>query len=159
MSAYSAGHKFIVVQHFAMRTSNASKIASVSSRQTDVFLASAMYSQCTIWYEYKTTRPEITASKQNQTFNIKIVFLLYHSSRAALGRLTPPRLLELARAAVREARIGMSNRSSRCDSPDYVQNQTFNRRGNTPTGTSGVVGLTLNLGRVYIYIYIYIYIH
>ena len=36
------------------------------------------------------------------------MFLLYHSSRAALGRLTPPRLLELARAAVREARIGMS---------------------------------------------------
>ena len=37
------------------------------------------------------------------------MFLLYHSSRAALGRLTPPRFLELARAAVREARIGMSN--------------------------------------------------
>ena len=36
------------------------------------------------------------------------MFILYHSSRAALGRLTRPRLLELARAAVREAKLGMS---------------------------------------------------
>ena len=37
------------------------------------------------------------------------MFLLYHSSRAAPGPLTPPRLLELVRAALREARIGMSD--------------------------------------------------
>ena len=34
------------------------------------------------------------------------MFLLYHTARAALGCHSPPRLLELARAAVREASVG-----------------------------------------------------
>ena len=36
------------LQHFATRTSNASKNSDIASRKTEVFSASAMYSQCII---------------------------------------------------------------------------------------------------------------
>ena len=46
-SILCGAHVYRCLQHFAMRTSNASKNDDMASRRTEVFLASATYSQCT----------------------------------------------------------------------------------------------------------------